>query len=612
MCGITGWVSYRLDLLQHRNVIDTMTRTMARRGPDDSGRWLTKRAALGHRRLSVIDLPGGRQPVRVATPAGEIAMVHSGEVYNYTELRDELRIRGHKFSTKSDTEVVLKGYLEWGQGVAEHLNGMYAFAVWDDRSGTLDMIRDRLGIKPLYYYPTCDGVIFASEAKAIFANPQTNRVVDLEGLREMFSRVKTPGRTSWKNVYEVEPGTVTTVTESGITSRRYWKLETIGHGDDREATVECVRSLLQDTVRRQLVADVPRCVLLSGGLDSSTITALCASQLRSQGEELQTVSVDFFGQEKNFKPIPQWETPDSPYVRDVVRHVGSKHRDMVLDAHSLANREVRRATVEARDSTDAWGDQDASLYLLCTAIRSDTTVALSGEAADEIFAGYHWFHDDKIRRAQTFPWLPEGDSVEEDVCYLRADVRNELKLDEFIADEFKEAISGVEFAEQDSSLDRQARAMSYICLTRNLRILLDRKDRMSMAAGLEVRVPFCDHRLVEYVYNVPWDIKNFDGREKSILRGAASDFLPQSVIARKKSPYPAIQDSGYARLLTQNAQELLSEPGNPVFSLVDRDWLAKTISYRAALDHRRIRSFIERILDLREWFEICKPSLELA
>ncbi|HWO66643.1 MAG TPA: asparagine synthase (glutamine-hydrolyzing), partial [Umezawaea sp.] len=337
MCGIAGWVSYEADLTRRREVVDAMTETMSCRGPDDRGTWVRREVALGHRRLAVIDLPGGRQPMSVKTPNGEVAMVYSGEAYNFTELREELTGLGHVWETDSDTEVVLHGYLQWGDAVVEHLNGMYAFAIWDERDRKLVMIRDRMGIKPFYYYPTRDGVLFGSEPKAILANPLAAPVVDTDGLRELFGFTKRPGWSLWKGMREVEPGTLVTVSREGIRTRTYWKLDAKRHTDDQETTVARVRELMTDIVDRQMVADVPRCVLLSGGLDSSAITGLAATRLAERGETLRTFSVDFVGQEENFTPDEMRDTPDSPFIRDVSRLVGSAHQDVVLNPEELTD-----------------------------------------------------------------------------------------------------------------------------------------------------------------------------------------------------------------------------------------------------------------------------------
>lgn len=314
-----------------------------------------------------------------------MATVYSGEAYNFTELRIELEQAGHRFATSSDIEVLLRGYLQWGDAVADRLNGMYAFAIWDARDRKLVMIRDRMGIKPFYFYPTADGVLFGSEPKAILANPLAKRVVDVDGLRELLVAVKTPTQAVWKGMAEVEPGTIVTADENGVRERTYWRLGSTMHTDDRDTTVAKVRELLDDIVRRQLVADVPECVLLSGGLDSSAITALSAKELK---DPVRTFAVDFVDQAENFTPNAMRQTMDTPYVHDVAKHVGSDHTDIVLDHNQLAGLGLRRKVVGARDMPLGLGDMDASLYLLFKAIRRESTVALSGESADEIFGGY--------------------------------------------------------------------------------------------------------------------------------------------------------------------------------------------------------------------------------
>ncbi|SFB11672.1 asparagine synthase (glutamine-hydrolysing) [Amycolatopsis marina] len=613
MCGITGWVSFDSDLTGERAVVDAMTATMACRGPDDSGIWTREHVALGHRRLAIIDLPGGSQPMTVRTPGGTVAMVYSGEAYNFTELRADLHGRGHRFETDSDTEVVLRGYLEWGSAVAEHLNGMYSFAIWDERENRLVMIRDRMGIKPFYYYPTRDGVLFGSEPKAILANPRAARVVDADSLRELVALTKTPGWSLWKGMREVEPGTIVTVDNGGIRTRTYWQLPTAPHTDSRDDTVAHVRELLTDTVHRQLVADVPRCVLLSGGLDSSAITGLAAAHLGEQGERLRTFSVDFAGQEENFVPDELRDTPDSPYVRDVAQLVGSAQQNVMLNPDELTDPAVRRAVIRARDIPAGLGDMDVSLYLLFKAIRAESTVALSGESADEVFGGYRWFHDDRARMADTFPWLAAHNSLTADRdALLRPEVRDLLDVRSYTADQYATAVAAVEHLDEADEFERRMRTVCRLHLTRFVRLLLDRKDRASMAVGLEVRVPFCDHRLVEYVYNTPWSLKTFDSREKSLLRHATSHVLPTSVVERVNSPYPSTQDPRYAAALQQQAKEVLAEHDGPVHELVDRDWLTEATQLDSATMPAATRQGLDRVLDLYHWFDLYRPQLDLA
>ncbi|MEV5738275.1 asparagine synthase (glutamine-hydrolyzing) [Streptomyces sp. NPDC052292] len=612
MCGITGWVSYDRDLTTEATALHAMTETMACRGPDDRGVWTEGPAALGHRRLAIIDLPGGRQPMSVPTSEGTVALVYSGEAYNFTELRRDLKDRGHTFTTDSDTEVVLHGYLEWGDAVAERLNGMYAFAVWDGRHDKLVMIRDRMGIKPFYYYPTPDGVLFGSEPKAILANPLARHRVTLDGLRELFVMVKTPGHAVWDGMREVEPGTVVTVDRSGLTTRVYWRLETRPHPDDRDTTVATVRTLLDDIVRRQLVADVPRCTLLSGGLDSSAMTALAARQLAAQGEKVRSFAVDFVGQTDNFVADELRGTPDTPFVHDVARLAGTDHQDIVLDAAALADPAVRRQVIRARDLPAGFGDMDTSLLLLFRAVRQKSTVALSGESADEVFGGYLQFFDEEARRADTFPWLATmGRHFGEDAEVLRADLTKSLDLEGYVADGYRTAVAAVDRSDGESDFEYRMRQISHMHLTRFVRVLLDRKDRMSMAVGLEVRVPFCDHRLVEYVYNAPWALKSFDGREKSLLREATADVLPRSVYDRVKSPYPSTQDPRYARALQEQAKELLARPAHPVFDLVDPDRVRRAAEREAPVSTQAARRGLERTLDLAGWLDLYSPEITL-
>ncbi|GAA2265393.1 asparagine synthetase B [Streptomyces ruber] len=612
MCGITGWVSFDRDLRAETATLDAMTETMACRGPDDRGTWAEGPAALGHRRLAIIDLPGGRQPMTADTPRGTVALVYSGEAYNFTELRGELGQRGHRFTTDSDTEVVLRGYLEWGEAVAERLNGMYAFAVWDGRADKLVMIRDRMGIKPFYYAPTSDGVLFGSEPKAVLANPLARRRVTLDGLRELFTMIKTPGHAVWDGMREVEPGTVVTVDRQGLRTRRYWELETLPHTDDRDTTVATVRSLLDDIVRRQLVADVPRCTLLSGGLDSSAMTAIAARQLAEHGEKVRSFAVDFVGQTENFVADELRGTPDTPFVHDVARSAGTDHQDIVLDSQALADPEVRARTVRARDLPMGFGDMDASLYLLFRAIREHSTVALSGESADEVFGGYLQFFDEEARNADTFPWLVRsGRDFGEDADLLRPELTKELDLPSYVADGYRAAVSGVRRLDGESDFEYRMRRICHLHLTRFVRILLDRKDRASMAVGLEVRVPFCDHRLVGYVYNAPWSLKSFDGREKSLLREATADVLPRSVYDRVKSPYPSTQDPKYAAALQEQTRELLSRPDHPVFGLVDRYRVRRAAERDTPMNTQAARRGLERTLDLAVWLDLYRPEISL-
>ncbi|WP_228003997.1 asparagine synthase (glutamine-hydrolyzing) [Amycolatopsis sp. YIM 10] len=595
-----------------------MVDTMALRGPDDEGLWLRRHVALGHRRLSVIDLDGGAQPMLTpetlpdGTPLAAIS--YSGEVYNFGELRDELELHGHRFATRSDTEVVLRAYLEWGPGFVGRLNGMFAFAIWDSRAEELLLYRDRLGIKPLFYYPLRDGVLFGSEPKAVLAHPESRAVLSLDGLRDVLSFLRVPGQTPLAGMYEVRPGHVLRVRAGRRVEEKYWELAAWPHTDDVPTSVDAVRGLLDDIVPRQMVADVPLCTLLSGGLDSSALTALAQGALNSgRGGRIRSFSVDFVGHVENFQPEIFREAPDAPYAAELVDHVGTQHREILLDNAKLASPDVRSAAWAAWDLPYGIGDHGPSLYLLFQAVRGESTVALSGESADEIFGGYLWFHDQRAVAGDTFPWhvLGERPVTEEATAFLHEDLVAELKLGEYIDDQYRTAVAEVPHLESESAHEHRMRVASYLNLTRFLPIMLDRKDRMSMANGLEVRVPFCDHRLVEYVFNAPWSTKSFDGREKSLLRAATEDLLPRSIAERRKAPYPSTQDPGYDRMIKQELGEVVADPGSPGLPLFDLD----AIHEHLAAPVKRSPSMIERALHdetpvrLNAWLESYQVSL---
>ncbi|CAM3873323.1 asparagine synthase (glutamine-hydrolyzing) [Nocardiopsis rhodophaea] len=605
MCGITGWVSYSRDLRQHGAELEAMVATMACRGPDAGGTWRDRHAALGHRRLAIIDLEGGRQPM-TAEESGHSPTVisYSGEVYNFRELRAELRRRGHRFRTASDTEVVLRAYLEWGDAFAERLNGMFAFAIWDARTEELVLVRDRMGVKPLFYYPTGDGVLFGSEHKAITAHPEVRARVDPDGLREIFALTMTPEHAVQQGMYEVRPGGLVRISRRGVRTSRYWSLESHPHEDDLDTTVRTVRDLLEDTVSRQLVSDVPLCSLLSGGLDSSAVTALAARGLaREGGERVRTFSVDFAGHSERFRPNAVWESPDSPYVDEAVRH-SADHENIILDNAELLRPDVRRAVLRALDLPTVTGDMEYSLYLLFQAIRSRSTVALSGESADELFGGYSHFHDPEAVRSPTFPWHLPFERAGGQGALRTAGLWDRLDLGGYIEQRYKEALAEVPVLEGESPEEARMREISYLHLTRFVTFLLDRKDRISMAVGLEVRVPFCDHRLVEYVFNTPWAMKTFDGREKSLLRAATEDLLPRSISQRKKSPYPSTQDLRYEASLRERVAAI-AEGDSPVLDLVDRrgirDLLERPSGTYAIGGPYSARAVLERLLDLDIW-----------
>ncbi|MFF0452909.1 asparagine synthase (glutamine-hydrolyzing) [Nocardia africana] len=572
MCGIAGWVDWQRHLVNESTTTAAMTATMANRGPDGAGSWVGDHVYLGHRRLAIIDLDGGGQPM--TSPREDVVITYSGEVYNFTELRAELIRLGHRFRTRSDTEVVLEGYRQWGPALAERLNGMFAFAVWDHRTSELTLVRDRLGIKPLYYHAYDSGIIFGSEPKAILANPLFTAELDSTGIAELFcvATAPTPGHGVYRGLRQVQPGTIVQYSRRGLREVRYWSLPAREHHGSLNETTSNVRDLLTDIVERQLVADVPVGSLLSGGVDSSAVTALASKVRARQGnDKISSYSVDFPGAERSFRSTTWHPTRDEPFATQVSAHLGTQHTTIVVEPHDVLAYE--QAVLDARD-LPGWGEMDVSLFLLFNKVRDYSTVALSGESADEIFGGYPYFTDPAARAFDGFPWLAgkQGPSA-----LLREDVRRAVDPEGYLRQRYAAAVAEAPTLDGESDQDADIRRISYLALTRWLVALLDRKDRISMATGLEVRVPFCDHRLIEYVWNVPWRYKTAGGREKGLLRRAVADLLPEPVVNRRKSGFPPNPDPHYLTVLRQRATELLADANAPVFDLVDRSEVANRL-----------------------------------
>ncbi|MFB9327285.1 asparagine synthase (glutamine-hydrolyzing) [Paenibacillus aurantiacus] len=566
MCGFTGWIDWNEDLTLQYATLEKMTDTLAFRGPDATGTWISPHVALGHRRLSVMDPANGAQPMVRASGDDTYVIVYNGELYNAPELKRELEGRGRSFTTNCDTEVLLVAYMEWGRSCVERFNGIFAFAIWDTREQHLFLARDRLGVKPLFIAKQLGRFIFGSEPKALLAHPAIRPEVGPEGLAEIFivGPARTPGQGVYRDLGELLPGQCATVTRSGVSVSHYWKLESRPHTETVQETAKSVRDLLIDTVERQLISDVPLGTLLSGGLDSSILTTLAVRHYEQSGKgKFKTFSVDFVDNDKHFKAHAFQPNADAPWIERMNQYLGTEHHTFKFDTPDIYG--ALRAALHARD-LPGMADVDSSLLLFCEAIKQHVTVAISGEAADEIFGGYPWFHREESLNAATFPWSLASNMR---ASLLSEDVAAWIRPLEYIGDRYSDAIAEVPKLAGEDEAAAKMRVMSYLNITRFMPTLLDRKDRMSMGAGLEVRVPFCDHRLVDYVFNIPWEIKTAGDREKGILRMAMEGVLPDDVLYRKKSPYPKTHNPNYLNATRSKVLEILDEGTSPLLPLIN-------------------------------------------
>ena len=563
MCAIAGMIHQKTD----EEICGKILKTMVRRGPDDCGVYRDEECTLLHARLTIIDPEGGAQPMELDWAGEHFVLVYNGELYNTREIRRELEKTGHIFSGHSDTEVVLHAYCQWGENCLQYLNGIFAFAVWAENEKILFMARDRIGVKPLFYKLQRSGLIFGSEIKSILAVPGVEAELDSQGVAELLlmGPGRTPGCGVFRNISELEPGCCGYFQNHRLTVKRYWKLLDREHTEDFGETAAYTAWLVKDAINRQMVSDVPIGTFLSGGLDSSLISAICAEESLRKGEKLHCFSVDYRDNDKYFTPGKFQPNSDTAFIELMKSSIPIEHHWTVLTPEDLVN-ELENATV-ARD-LPGMADVDFSLLAFCRNIRQNVKVALSGECADEIFGGYPWYRDPEIREQEGFPW---AQSIRQRSALLRPDIVKVIKPDEYVMDRYRQTCRESDILPGTSPEEKRMKEMVNLNFRWFMQTLLDRKDRMSMYSGLEVRVPFCDYRVAEYLYGVPWSFKDYKGVEKGLLRHAMEGVLPKEVLWRKKSPYPKTHDPKYLQLVTERMNRLLDDPNAPLFFILQRE-----------------------------------------
>ena len=565
MCGIAGWVNFSESLKSNSKIIKKMTDILERRGPDSEGIYESENVLLGHRRLIVVDPEGGEQPMIKIINGNKYVLVYNGELYNTEELRKSLLEEGYFFDSYSDTEVLLMSYIAWGVNCIKKFNGIFAFAIYDEEKERVFLARDQMGVKPLFYSINNKNIIFASEIKAILANPMVKAQIDREGITELFALgpAVAPGKAIYKNILEIAPANCLLISKENIKVWEYWKVTLEENKETVEEAAEHVRLLLFDAIKRQLVGDVPICTFLSGGLDSSAISAIAAEEFRNRGKILNTYSIDYKDNEKYFKSSLFQPTSDKYWAFRMAEFIKSNHKNVVLNHKDLVLA-LKESTL-ARD-LPGMADVDSSLLLFCKEIRKNFVVSLSGECADEIFGGYPWYTNEEMLNAKTFPWSR--------AVGMRKSILNEkikkFNIEECAEYEYLKTLKEVPHFENEDKKNYRMKEMFYLNLKWFMVNLLNRKDRCSMYNSLEVRVPFADIRIVEYAFNLPAEIKLLHGREKGILRKALEGVLPEDVVYRKKSPYPKTHNPIYTEMVCKEMNKILSDNNSPILEIIDK------------------------------------------
>ncbi len=540
--------------------IRELLQSMFRRGSEGHGSYETKDKCF---------LRAGGQPVTLEWAGERYVITVDGELYNGQQLRTELEKLGHVFSGPSDAEVLLHAYAQWKEAMTDKCNGIFALAVLEEKAGRVYLARDRIGVKPLFYAEHWGGLLFASEIKTILVYPTMETELDSEGVGEilLLGPGRTPGSGVFRNVREIEPGCWGIYENGKMKITRYWKLTDREHTDSFDATVETVRSLVLDAIHGQMTTQVPMGTFLSGGLDSSLISAVCAQEWEKKGERLDTFSVDYVDNDKYFQAGKFQPNSDPEFIRIMQKNIDSRHHWTVISPAELAN--TIEAVTVARD-LPGMADVDASLHIFCNRISPHVTVALSGECADEIFGGYPWYRDPAVRDAEGFPWAR---TLRERTLLLQPWVLEKTDPESFVADRCNQTLKEADILPGNTPVDRRIKELVNLNFRWFMQTLLDRNDRMSAQSGLKVRVPMCDYRIAEYLYSVPWEYKDYQGREKGLLRHAMEGLLPEQVLWRKKSPYPKTHHPKYLELVSKRLRQVLADPQAPILQIIRKEAL---------------------------------------
>lgn len=614
MCGIAGFVDFKDDVSTKKVILENMTNKLKMRGPDSYGYYVDKNVMLGHRRLIVVDPNGGKQPMIKQVNGHKYIIVYNGELYNTEDIRKELYKKGYSFSSYSDTEVLLTSYIEWGEKCLDKLNGIFAFTVYDDYRKSVLMARDQLGVKPFFYTTIDKTLVFASEIKSLFCYPGVEPILDKESLTQLFAIGPSvnPGSAVFKGINELKPGYYLTYSaNSDIKVKKYWDVTAEENTESLNEAIEHTQSLLIDAIKRQLVGDVPLCTFLSGGLDSSVISAIAANEFRSRGNKLTTYSIDYNDNDKYFKSSIFQPTSDEFYAEKLAKDIDTNHKKITLYHENLAN-SLKEAVI-SRD-LPGMADIDSSLYLFCKEIKKDFIVSLSGECADEIFGGYPWFTRPELINAPTFPW---SRFVSDRRKILSKNLKD-LKIEDYTDMCYKETLKDVPHLDGEDAYEHRLREISYLNLKWFMITLLIRKDRCSMANSLEVRVPFADKRLVQYAYNLPTSIKFIGGREKGLLRMSCKSILPDYIIDRKKSPYPKTFNPVYTDIVCKTMNDILHNNNSPILQLIDKDVVQNIVdtkgsSYTTPWYGQLMTGaqFIAYLIQINIWLQEYKINIDL-
>ena len=598
MCSICGEVDFIKENESRYDIVKKMSDALKHRGPDDSDIFSDENVCLGHNRLSVMDPKNGHQPMSIIYGNKKYTIVYNGEIYNCDEIKSELKKRGIHLKTSCDTEVVLYSYILYGDLCPSYLNGIFAFCIYDGEQ--IFMARDRFGVKPLYYSLKESTLVFASEIKSMLKNPLISSNINEKGLWELLylSPSFVSGKSVFCDILELSPAECMIFNKYGLKKWKYWEIAAKPYFKDRAYAIEKTNFLLTDAIKRQLSADVNLCTLLSGGLDSSVVSAVAQEHLKKQGAILDTYSFEYEGNKESFENSLFQPEKDDDFAILASKHLNTNHTVLTCPTDMLT--ELLIPATYYRD-LPGQADIDSSLLYFCKEIKKNHTVCLSGECSDEIFGGYPWFYRPEMLYSDFFPWIHFPRLRP---SLFKDSVSNSDKGYEYIRSIYKKTLNECPILDTDTDEMRMSRIASHLSVSFFMTSLLQRKDRMSMASGVEIRVPFADHRIYEFIYNVPWEIKFENKVEKALLRNSMSGYLPNEILWRKKSPYPKTHNPEYTKSVLSLLESRLIK-GGYLSEYLDKERLYSLLDNRTTWFGQLMGGpqLVAWLIQLDYWFE---------
>lgn len=614
MSGFVGFINFNKDISKDKSILEKMNSIIFPKNTNEFRYYIDKHIAFAHKDINLSNF-SKNQPLVEKYSFGTYVIMLNGNIYNKKDLKESLLSNDFILDSSSDAEILLKSYIHYGKDVVYHLNGVYSFIIWDSQKNEVFLARDHFGVKSFFYTILNNCLIFSSEIKGLLAYPGVERVLDEQGVSELFGigPAHTPGLTVFKNIYELKPANFAIYNHSGLHTKQYWKLDSKEHTDSLGKTREKIQFLLHDSITSQLTSSVPVCTFLSGGLDSSIISKIASDYNNSNNlPVLDTFSVDYVDNDKNFVKSDFQPNSDNFYIDIMEKYLNTNHHKIVIDTPELAN-SLKDAMI-ARD-VPGMADIDSSLLLFCKNVKKDSSIALTGECADEIFGGYPWFFRDDALKSQTFPW---SISLAERQHLLNPSFSHKINLREYVDYRYNQSLDNVDVLSSDSSETAEKRKISYLTLNWFMQTLLERSDKMAMYNNFEIRVPFCDYRIAEYVWNIPWEWKALKGREKGLLRYACKDLLPSEIVDRKKSPYPKTQNPNYLSKVKKMLSSIMADTNSPINDLLNREYILEILETDGKTFKRPWfgqlmvgPQLIAYLCQVNMWLEIYRPKIEL-